>query len=113
MNYLKLAVMTVLLTTSLVALGSGKQISTWLGENQPVSQTSTDLTHVEALFGQLEFDPQNRTHQIRKSRIEHYLHQARTYEESDWDYNRDEALERAQNIMMHHERMESGIYASI
>ena len=113
MNYLKIAVMTVLLTTSLVALGSGKQISSWLGETQPMSQPSGDLTRVEALYNELEFDPQNRIHQIRKSRIEHYLQQARSYEENDWDYNRDEALERAQNIMIHHERKESGTYASI
>lgn len=113
MNYLKIAVMTVLLTTSLVALGSGKKISSWFGETKPLSQPTADLTRVLTLYGDMQFDPANRIHQIRKSRIEHYLQQARTFDQSDWDYNRDEALERARNIMMHHERMESGTYASI
>ena len=113
MNYLKIAVMTVLLLTSLVALGSGKQLSTWLGETPAETSTGADLAEVEAIFNELEFDPANSFHQIRKQRIEHYLDLARNYDDSDWDYSRDEALQRAQNIMNHHERKESGIYASL
>lgn len=113
MNYLKIAVMTMLLITSLVALGSGKYISSWLGETQPMSQSSAELSDIESLFKEQQFDKNDRIHQIRRSRIEHYLKQARTYEQSDWDYNRDEALERALSIITHHERKESGTYASI
>ena len=65
MNYLKIAVMTVLLLTSLVALGSGKQLSTWLGETPAETSTGADLAEVEAVFNELEFDPANSFHQIR------------------------------------------------
>lgn len=116
MRTFNVVLITVLLGFGLIGLATGSQLLTAQTEAQPMSAkhaSAKGIQDVEALYASLDFDPTNRYHMIRKQRIEHYLSLARKYDNSDWVYNRDEALDRARNILEHHERKTSGIYASL
>ncbi|MBU2977183.1 hypothetical protein [Alteromonas sp. C1M14] len=116
MDYRKLLIFVVLVGCSVVVVGANTDVSlTDRGEQNERRQPKgpAKISELESYLAQLSFDEEKKFHKIRQQRIEHYLQLARKYQKSDWQYNRDDALTRAKNILEHHERMTNGSYASL
>ncbi len=67
------------------------------------SLSSEALKELEASVAETQFDSANRMHALRLKRIMFYITQARAYEQQNWQYNRDDAVQRASNILRHHQ----------
>ena len=77
------------------------------------AMSSKKLDLLKTRFDETDFDSNKRDHLVRKQRIAFYIDKAVSYHQHDWVYNRDDAIERAYNILNHHDRMESSTYASL
>ncbi|GGF54520.1 hypothetical protein GCM10011338_03400 [Alteromonas lipolytica] len=68
-----------------------------------LSERDRPLVKLEQDVAMTQFDSANPMHVLRLKRIMHYLSEARTYDQQNWQYNRDDAVERATNILRHHQ----------
>ena len=64
---------------------------------------SDALVELEASVAMTQFDTNKKMHALRLKRIMHYIRQARDYGQQNWQYNRDDAVNRARNILHHHQ----------
>lgn len=80
-------------------------VSNWVSSDSPSRAFlhSDALIELEASVAATQFDTANRMHALRLKRIMHYIRQARSFEQQNWQYNRDDAVERATNILRHHQ----------
>lgn len=87
-------------------------VSQWVSDNSSqIRLRNIALTKLEAKVAKTEFDTRNRMHALRLKRIMYYISQARIYDQQNWQYNRDDAVERANNILRHHQlKTEQGRY---
>ncbi len=116
MQFIKSATVVVLVTMILFATSHSDSLLGFVSTAQAssVENTRSDvIVKMERLVEDADFNLANRDHFLRKQRIEHYLEQARRFDTHEWYYNREDALKRANNILSHHERMQSSTYASL
>ena len=108
----RVSVLFLICVTSAILLFAGQTVRGDASNRTQVNKHDPVASMIFAVQA-AHFEPQNRFHQIRKQRIEHYLTLARKYDDNDWDYSRDDALERAQNILAHHQSTTGGNYAGL
>lgn len=116
MQFIKSAGVVALVTALLVATSHSDLLVGFVPTAQASSAEDSRadaIAKMEQLVEKTDFNLANRDHFLRKQRIEHYLEQARRFDAHEWYYNRDDALRRAENILGHHERMQSSTYASL
>lgn len=107
MRFIKWAILSLFICGSVVAASQTDSLNTLLqSELQlPSSSTTSDKTIVnfEKHLSAIPFDETIRDHRLRLSRIQYYLQQAKNYQQNGWYYNRNDAIERAENILEHHQ----------
>lgn len=108
----RVSVVFLICVASAILLFAGQSVRGEASNRTQVSKPDPVASMVSSVQA-AHFEPQNRFHQIRKQRIEHYLSLARKYDDNDWDYSRDDALARAQNILSHHQSTTGGTYAGL
>ena len=116
MQFLKSASVVALVTLILLAPSHSDSLISFVSTAEASStenSRSDVIAKMEILVEETDFNLADRDHFLRKQRIEHYLEQARRFDAHEWYYNRDDALQRADNILSHHERMQSSTYASL
>ncbi|MCU7555865.1 hypothetical protein OCL06_14840 [Alteromonas sp. ASW11-19] len=116
MQFVKLSSVVLLVTLLLVVTSKSDSIVGFVSSAEAGAQTgypAEEIAQLEGLLHSAQFNLGDRDHFLRKQRIEHYISRAKHYHQHEWYYNRDEALERANNILTHHERMENSAYASL
>lgn len=91
--------------TTTVSQTVNRSVSEWAGSDTPMQMRlhSAALQELEASVAVTQFDSAKRMHTLRLKRIMHYISQARAYEQQNWQYNRDDAVQRASNILRHHQ----------
>lgn len=109
-NFKKWALASLLVCSGVYATSQTETVTQWVDDkaltnikDAKVFIYSAQVTKVEDALKQTQFDRANKMHQLRLKRIIHYLSQARTFERQNWLYNRDDAIERATNILRHHQ----------
>lgn len=107
MQIIKSATVIVLVTMILLATSHSDSLISFVSSANAASveKRSAVIVKMELSVEQADFNLADRNHFLRKQRIDFYLEQARYFDEHEWYYNRDEALERASNILSHHKRM--------
>jgi molybdopterin-guanine dinucleotide biosynthesis protein len=79
--------------------------------NTLLSQASADdkerklhpeIVKLEEHFARVDFDLKRKSHLLRKMRMEQYISRAKQADLRGWDIERDDLLERAENILSHH-----------
>lgn len=111
-SYFRLAVLFLLCVAGAILLSAGQYVR-GNADSRGLESEDDPVEGVISAFQTAHFEPQNRYHQLRKQRIEHYLSLARKYDDNDWDYSRDDALARAQRILTHHQFTTGGTYARL
>jgi hypothetical protein len=91
--------------TTTVSQSVNRSVSEWVSSKAAMQATlhSEALTELEKSVSTTQFDSANRMHALRLKRIMFYVTQARAYEQQNWQYNRDDAVQRASNILRHHQ----------
>ncbi|QJR82300.1 hypothetical protein CA267_016865 [Alteromonas pelagimontana] len=117
MRFIKWALLSVLLCGSVGVISQPQVIAEFLSSPEEsrklAAKNDIDMQAVKRQYLETEFDLHKRDHIIRQQRIKHYLELAKQYDSNEWYSSRDDVLSRAKNLLTHHERMGSGIYASL
>ncbi|WP_338455342.1 hypothetical protein [uncultured Alteromonas sp.] len=61
------------------------------------------IVKVERILAQTEFDVSQKRDLLRKTRIEFYLAEAKQADLRNWTFKRDDLIDRAKNILVHHQ----------
>ncbi|MDO6577175.1 MULTISPECIES: hypothetical protein [Alteromonas] len=61
------------------------------------------IVKIERVLAQTEFDVSQKRDLLRKTRIEFYLAEAKQADLRNWTFKRDDLIERAKNILVHHQ----------
>lgn len=113
-KFTKWALGSLLVCSGVLATSQTDSVTTWVGTDngdsvQKTLQTSAPVKYSPAIL-KLEnalvnthFNPRNRMHALRYKRIMFYLGEAQNYDQQNWQYNRDDSLTRANNILRHHQ----------
>ncbi len=114
-KFIKWTLGSLLVCSGVFATSHTDSVTNWvesgpLLQQQTTQQQVTKQSAVSPVILRLEqkvkmtrFDQSSTIHSLRFKRIVFYLSEARNYDAKRWDYNRDEALTRAANILRHHQ----------
>ena len=113
-NLIKWALASLLVCSGVLAASQTQNVSQAMSQwvQRPAGKQSAEvrypgrhraLIELEASVSATRFDPGNAIHSLRLKRIMYYIAQAREYEQQNWQFNRNDAVERASNILRHHQ----------
>ncbi|NVK54839.1 MAG: hypothetical protein HWE26_04440 [Alteromonadaceae bacterium] len=109
-KYTKWILGTLLVCSGVLATSHTESVTRWTGNDSTTKVHQTANPVISAVITDLEnevksthFDSKRTIHRLRFKRIVYYLSEARSFDEKNWEYNRDEALTRASNILRHHQ----------
>lgn len=115
-NVTKWAFGSLLVCSGVWATSQSTPLTQWV-QDQDSAQFTTEVAappeysnaieSLEVAIEDTRFNTQNRVHSLRLKRIIYYLSEAREFEQRNWQFNRDDSLERANAILRHH-RMKTG-----
>ncbi len=83
-------------------IGQGKLSVSQASADDEQRPVHMDIQKVQRNFSLVEFDLSKKAHLLRKTRLEHYIAQAKQADLRGWKFKRDEFVERAENILNHH-----------
>ncbi len=116
-NLTKWAFGSLLVCSGVWATSQSTPLTEWVQEQDSAqttelvavvpAQQSSAIQSLEDAIEETRFNAQNRVHSLRLKRIIYYLSEAREFEQRNWQFNRDDSLERANAILLHH-RMKTG-----
>lgn len=115
-NLTKWAFGSLLVCSGVWATSQSTPLTQWVQEEHSAQTTelvavapvqSNAIQSLEDAIEETRFNAQNRVHSLRLKRIIYYLSEAREFEQRNWHFNRDDSLERANAILLHH-RMKTG-----
>ena len=105
MNFLKWVYSGLVISTVIVivgVIGQGKLSVSQASADDKQRPVHMDIQKVQRNFSLVEFDLSKKAHLLRKTRLEHYIAQAKQADLRGWKFKRDEFVERAENILNHH-----------
>ena len=105
MNFLKWVYSGLVVSAIIVivgVIGQGKLSVSQASAGDEQRPVHMDIQKVQRNFSLVEFDLSKKAHLLRKTRLEHYIAQAKQADLRGWKFKRDEFVERAENILNHH-----------
>ena len=105
MNFLKWVYSGLVVSAIIVivgVIGQGKLSVSQASADDEQRPAHMDIQKVQRNFSLVEFDLSKKAHLLRKTRLEHYIAQAKQADLRGWKFKRDEFVERAENILNHH-----------
>lgn len=116
MNILRWIFTGCLVSLAILLAGIIPHGSTFIGQanagdvNKP---HHPQIVKIENIYQQAHFDLSKKSHLLRNERIEFYLAQAKQADLRNWTFKRDALVERAKNILVHHQSNNFGEYAAL